>query len=109
MHYQVLMCVLNGGTDRTKQSQAGSRTETPDSAIICNGLTLDILQHEIRQAIGGSTAIEQPGDVRVLQPRQDLALNPKLVDGVIGISASLDDRSEERRVGKECRSWGSAV
>ncbi len=43
-------------------------------AIAIDGLALDELHHEIRQSLRGGAAVEQSGDIGMLEARQDLAL-----------------------------------
>ena len=45
-----------------------------------------------------------PDTVLSVQPARDLAAEQALAEGIIGSVTSIDSRSEERRVGKECRS-----
>src|SRR6187455_740280 len=56
-----------------EQSQALGRGELVRIAIIVNGFSaLDQFHHEVRQAVFGRAAIEQPSDVRMVQSRENL-------------------------------------
>ena len=43
-------------------------------AVLVDRLTLDVLHHEVGQAVVRRAPVEQAGDVGVLEPREDLAL-----------------------------------
>src|SRR5262245_64176755 len=74
----------------------------------------DVCSSDLRRRDAG---VEEPRDVRVRQPGEDLALAPEpfgagapdearveQLDGGVALEAPVAARSEERRVGKECRS-----
>ena len=59
--------------------------------ITRDGFTFDILHHEIWQAVFRGPAIDQAGNVRVIQVGEDLALHQKAFDDGIGVHAALDE------------------
>ena len=65
-------------------------------AVLVDRLPLDVLHHEIRQAVVGRVAIEQARDVRVVEAREDLPLVAEVTQHGVGIHAALDelDRDE---------------
>ena len=91
MHDQVLMRELHGCTDLTKELQPFDRIEFLLVAIARDGRALDILQHEIRQAIVRSATINQPRNVRVIEVGKDLPLHHKALDDCVGVHAALDE------------------
>ena len=60
-------------------------------AILVDRQTVDVLHHEIRQALAAGAAVEQPRDVRMLEPGEDLALVSKALQHGVAIHAALDE------------------
>ena len=82
MDDEVLVGVAHGVTDVEKQSEPGVHVEAVRLAVPDDRSTLDELDGEPRLPLGGDAAIEQPGDVGVVEPRQDLAFGEEAaVDG----------------------------
>jgi len=66
---------------------------------------------EIIGAVGLSTMVVRPGDTCVAMGISDLPIlaSPHIMHSMesASVAALSEYRSEERRVGKECRYWGS--
>ena len=91
MHDQVSMRELHRRADLTKELQPRQRVECVFVAITRDGFTFDVLHHEIGQAVFRGPAINQPGNVRVIQVGEDLALHHKALDDRIRVHAALDE------------------
>src|SRR5580700_4803203 len=59
--------------------------------VICNRPAFDQFHHEVGCAIVGRAAIEQPGDIGMLETRHDLALVPKTADDNTGMITGAHD------------------
>ena len=74
MYDQILMGVLNSGAYVAKKLQFSSERETVFLAIICDWFSLNQFHHEIGQTVPCRSAIEQAGDVRMIEAGQNLPL-----------------------------------
>src|ERR1035441_1170752 len=74
MDDQLLMGELNGVAYRQHQLDSLARGEFALVAEPVDGLAGYVLHHKVRQAIAGGARIREPGDVGMLQARQDAAL-----------------------------------
>ncbi len=56
------------------QAQAGRHRQRHALAVLVDGLAVDVLEHQVGlRAVGRDAGVEQAGDVRVRQPREDAA------------------------------------
>ena len=78
VHDQAAVRVTHCVAHLEEELQPGVHREAPRVAVLVDRHALDVLHHQIGQALGGGAAVEQAGDVRVLEPRQDLALRAEL-------------------------------
>ena len=56
-----------------------------------NRLALNVFHDEIGQAVIGAAAIEQAGDVGVIERGEDLALTAKSLNDIVGVQATADN------------------
>ena len=74
MDDEVLVCVLYRRTHVEKELQPRTDVEPVRVAIPGERQTVHILHHQVRTSIFGDSAIQQPRDVRMYQPCENLAL-----------------------------------
>ena len=72
MHDQVAMRITHRVQHLQEQHHALAQAEAARIAPSVDGFAIDALHHEIRFAVGADAAIEQGGDVGMLQAGQDL-------------------------------------
>ncbi len=72
VHDQVAMRVAHRIEDLQEQPDALAQSKAARIAPTINGLACDELHHEVRFAIRADAAIQQGGDIRMLQASQDL-------------------------------------
>ena len=90
MDDQVLVRVMHGGADCAEELQAIGDGYVPVVAVIVQRLALDVFEDEVGNAVLGRSAVEQPGDVRVIQARQDLPLVTEALPDGVRVHAPLD-------------------
>ena len=80
MDDQVLVRAVHRRAHDLEQPQPLLDAERARIAIDVDRLAVDILHDDVRRAVGGRAAVEQPRDVRMIERRQDLAfeLQPAL-------------------------------
>ena len=88
MDDQILVGVMHGGAHGPHQRDPLGNWQPATFAIHIDRLAIDVLHDQIGRAVGCSSAIEQTGDVGMLQMRKDLPL---------GAQATLNLRSEGSR------------
>jgi hypothetical protein len=86
---EVLVGDLDGLAHLAEQDEAPSDRQAVLVAVAVDRDTLDVLHHEVRQAVVGGAAVEQPRDVRVVDGGQDLALGAEATDDVLGVSSRV--------------------
>src|SRR5579883_3215315 len=74
MYDQVAMGEGDRITDLQKELKPGANGQTASVAVLVEVLAIDVLHDEIGCAFFVYATVEQAGDIRVLQRRQDLAL-----------------------------------
>ena len=74
MNHLLVVRVLHGSAYLSKQPQTFAHPHFAVIAPTIDSDAFDILHDQVRQALGGCAAIEQPDDVRVVQSRRHLAL-----------------------------------
>ena len=67
-----------------EQAQPIGHRQPARVAVAVDRHALHVLHDQVRQAVVGRAAVEQAGDVRVLEPGQDLALGPELAHPFAG-------------------------
>ena len=84
MHNQVAVRGIHGGANLEHQLQPGADGKLILLAIAVEPDAFDILHHQVGLAVRTHAAIQQAGDVGMLQPRQQLALAAETVQRVGG-------------------------
>ena len=74
MHDEVAVRVRDRGADLQQQGESRAHVELARVAIARDRLALDVFEREIRRAVVGDAAVVQLRDVRMHEPREDLAL-----------------------------------
>ena len=82
MDHHVLVGVMNRGADLAEELQALRSGQVVLAAVVVRRDALNVLHDEVGRAVGACAAVEQPGDVGVLQVCQDLALGAKVSEQV---------------------------
>ena len=80
MQYQVRVRILHRRQHLLEELDALADRELLSIAIERDRLASDILEREIRLAVVGEAGVVEPGDVRVGERRQDLALAGEAFD-----------------------------
>src|SRR5260370_23086612 len=73
MNNQVAMRVFNRGADLKEKADPVRYAELGGVAVAIDRAPIYVLHDEIWIAVGPTAALEQPGDVRMIELRQDLA------------------------------------
>ena len=60
-------------------------------AVVDDRLPFDVLHGEVRPAVRRAAAVEQAGDVRMLEAGENLPLVPEAADDAVGVHAALED------------------
>jgi hypothetical protein len=74
MNDELLMSVLDGGADFEKKLEAVLNGERLPIAIVVDGQAVDVLHDEVGQPVFGSAAIEEVGDMGMVEGGEDLSL-----------------------------------
>ncbi len=82
MNDQILMCGVYRRADAAKQREALADRELVPFAILVDRQAVDVFHDQVRDAIVSGAAVQQPGDVAVVESRQDLTFGLETV--VIG-------------------------
>src|SRR5215470_7955232 len=67
------MCVLHGCTDRSEKFETFGNRESLGIAILVDGCAVDEFHDQVRHFIDGCFAVEQSGDVGMIEVGKDLA------------------------------------
>ena len=73
MDNQMLMRVLNGRAHSAQQRHAVGECHVPLIAVDVDRLSVDVFDDGVGKAFVGGPAVEQPGNVRMIEARDDLA------------------------------------
>ena len=93
MHDQALMGKLHGITNLAEKAQARFQIQLLSGAVTLDRNALDVFHHQIGLPTRRRATIKQAGDVRMLQPGQDLPLAREVQEGFrIGHAADQFDR-----------------
>ena len=87
---QVLVRVLNGGADVTKELQARGGVEPVRVAVIDDRLPFDVLHGEVRPAVRRAATVEQARDERMLEAGENLPFVPEAPHDAVGVHAALE-------------------
>jgi hypothetical protein len=82
----VVDCLANGA----EQPHALRRGQAAGVAVAVDRLAVDVLHHEVGQAVGRGAAVEQPGDVRVVEARQHLPLGAEALQPLVAAQVAAD-------------------
>ncbi len=91
VHDQVAVGILDRRADVQHQPQTLSHRETVPVAILVDREAFHVLQHQIRKPLVRRASVVEPGDVRVLQTGENLALHQKAAQQVAGVESGADD------------------
>src|SRR5262249_9422326 len=80
----------HGGTNGPKQLQTYSDREALGVAVVIDGSAGNVLHYKERQPPIGHAAVEQSGNVRVIQISQNLALVAEAIENEVRVHSSLD-------------------
>ena len=87
MNDEVPVRVIDRGTDIRKEVKAIFEPQPVVVGELRQPQAVDVLHHDVRQTGIGGAAIEQPADVRVLQPGERLTLAAEARENEIGVHA----------------------
>ena len=87
---QVLVRVLDGGADVTKELQARGGVEPVRVAVVDDRLAFDVLHREVRPAVRRAATVEQARDERMLEAGENLPLVAEAADDAVGVHAALE-------------------
>src|SRR6056297_3626029 len=73
MNHGVIVCMLNGFTNRTKECESLVDIKTPEVTVFEYRFAFYILHDDIRQAIFSYASIQQPVNIRMIQVSQYLS------------------------------------
>ncbi len=90
MDDQALMGVMDRRADRPKQFEPTIRRKQVFVAISIDRQAFDVFHHQIRQPVVGRPSVEQPGDVRMIKPREGLTLPAKAADDLVCVHPPPD-------------------
>jgi hypothetical protein len=88
---QVLVRVLNGRADLLEESQPLLRPQVLALAIEVEADAIDIFHHQVRHALPGRAAVQQAGDVRVVEVGEDLPLGAKATRQRVARQSAVDE------------------
>ena len=88
MHHQVAVRVLHGFQHLQEQDHPLAQAQAPRIAPGVDGHAIHVFHDEVRITLRTDTAIQQRGDVRVLQARQGLSLAQETFAGGGGIGTA---------------------
>ena len=88
---EVLVGVLDGGRDLAQEREARAQGEAVGGGVGGDGDAVDVLHDEVRLAVGGDAAVEQGGDVPVVEVGEDLAFVAEAADGEVALVAAAEE------------------
>src|SRR5438067_1395874 len=74
MHDQTLMRILDAIADHLEQLQTSGDVQLAPVAPEIDALSFYVIHHEIRQSLFRAPAVNQPGDRRMIERRENIAL-----------------------------------
>ena len=91
MDHQVLVRVVDGGADGEEEIHALADGKPVGIAVLIDRGAGDEVHHEIGAAVGGGAAIQELGDIGVIEVGQNLALGIEAFERVVAEDAAADD------------------
>src|SRR5579862_3015728 len=91
MNHQALMRILHGGAHPAKKLQATGDRKPMDVTVPVDRDAFHQLHYQIRDALLGRSSVQQAGDVRVVESRQDLAFMAKTLQQESSVEAATHD------------------
>jgi hypothetical protein len=91
VHHQALVRVAHGAADLEEKLESLLHRERPAVGPGIDRLALDVLHGEERHTLVRAAAVQEAGDVGVVQRGEDLALGPEAREHLLGVHAALDD------------------
>lgn len=79
--HEILVSILDGGTDGEKEAEAGAEVELVRVTVFIDGRACDEVHDEKRLAGFSGAAIQEAGDVRVFEVREDVAFGLEAAHG----------------------------
>ena len=99
MHDEVLVRVAHGCADLQEELHAVAHAEVPRIAPGVDGLAGHELHDHVRHAAIGGSAIEQPRDVAVVEPRENLPLRAETLFGQAAAHVGAHELDGDFRAG----------
>ena len=90
VHHQALVGVLDGRAQGAKQPQARCDVELPLVAELDDRPAFDELHREVRQPVVGHAAVDQAGDVVVLETGEDEAFGAHFALELLPIGGAVE-------------------
>src|SRR6185369_5025943 len=91
MHDEARMRMLNAGTDGEEEIDALIDGEVPLSTVFGNRLAFDVFEYEIWVACFCSAAIQQSGNIRMREEREQLAFISQTAEQFVRIESTAND------------------
>ena len=91
MDHQVLMSVVDGGADGEEKIQTLADGKPVGIAVLIDRGSGDEVHHEIGTAVRGGAAIQEFGDIGVIEVGQNLPLGIEAFERVVAEDAAADD------------------
>ena len=90
MDYLFLVGVVKGIANRREEFEPFGNAQLMRVAVVIQRLPFDKLHDEVGQAVVSCAAVQETGDVRMIERGQNLALVAKAPQDKVGIHAALD-------------------
>ena len=85
------MRVLHGRAQRQEELQAGGGVERARLGELAERHAFHVLHDQVGQAVGGRAAVEQTGDVRMVEAGENLALGAEAPHDRLGVHPAFED------------------
>src|SRR5688572_4685337 len=95
---KMLVRIGDGCADLSEQSQALVERQLTSAAVLIDRFAVDMLHHEIREAVAGGAAIEKPCDVWMVEPGENLPFMAKPLEYRVGIHSALNQLDGDAHV-----------
>lgn len=83
--------VGDGGADVEEEAEALGGGETVVLAVVGEAEAVDVFHDDVGVAVGGVAAVEEAGDVGVLEAGEGLAFAEEAVEDEVGVEAAADE------------------
>ncbi|MEM7351389.1 MAG: hypothetical protein AAF657_11320, partial [Acidobacteriota bacterium] len=84
MDDEILVCVLHRGADLAEELDALANAQALAITVLVDASALDALHDEVGSAVFGRAAVEQLGDVGMVELGEDLALATEAAPKALG-------------------------